>query len=47
MAMSRKDRFRLKSQLVDAPETDEWTFQKTNLSGLRLWVPEMWTWSVA
>lgn len=29
--MSRKDRFRLKSQLAEAMEADEWSFQKTNL----------------
>lgn len=31
MALSRKDRFSLKSQLVDALAADEWTFDKTNL----------------
>ena len=31
MAMARKDRFRLKSQLVDALNADEWDFQKVNL----------------
>lgn len=31
MAMTRKDRFRLKSQLVDVLNTDEWDFQKVNL----------------
>lgn len=31
MAMARKDRFRIKSQLIDALEGDEWTFQKISL----------------
>src|SRR3712207_3688375 len=31
MAMSRKDRFRVKSQLVQALAADDWDFQRTNL----------------
>lgn len=31
MALARRDRFKLKAQLIDALEGDEWTFAKTNL----------------
>jgi hypothetical protein len=30
MTMSRKDRFKLKVQLIDQVEADEWIFQKIN-----------------
>jgi hypothetical protein len=31
MALSRKDRFKLKSQLVDALASDDWSFERRNL----------------